>query len=560
MRRVLGLLGSVVLGTLLCGAAAGQDLPLFGYPFPLSRTDSASGEGDSRPDLATDGHGTWVAVWYGWNSLGGTIGSTDHDILVARSMNDGVTWTPPAALNTNAGSDSGNDTRPRVATDGRGTWVAAWQSFDSLDGTIGTDSDILVARSTDGGASWSAPAALNTNASSDAGDDWRPHLTTDGQGTWVAVWYSFDTLGGTIGIDSDILVARSTDGGASWSAPAALNTSAGYDYLNAHDERPQVATDGLGNWLTVWESEYSFGAIGNDSDIVASRSTDGGATWTQARALNSDAGGDFRTDFAVRVATDSQGAWVAAWTSGGTDWDIEVARSSDAGAGWTWPVFLNSNAAWDGGGDLYPDLTTDGRGNWVAVWESDDVLSGAAGSDKDIFVARSMDDGATWAPPIALNTNAGSDAGENGHRHPGGALDRRRGQLVRADRAQRRLGGRLRSAVDDRWTGDLGRGVGLHRLARSLDRDGSRHPGGALERRLHVERAHRPRSERSQRCWRRLCCAGDDRRAGDLDRRVGFVRRTRRHDRGGRRHPGVALGGRRRLVERGGRARPERRP
>jgi probable HAF family extracellular repeat protein/cysteine-rich repeat protein len=354
-----------------------------------------------------------VAVWYGWNSLGGTIGSTDHDILVARSMNDGVTWTPPAALNTNAGSDSGNDTRPRVATDGRGTWVAAWQSFDSLDGTIGTDSDILVARSTDGGASWSAPAALNTNASSDAGDDWRPHLTTDGQGTWVAVWYSFDTLGGTIGIDSDILVARSTDGGASWSAPAALNTSAGYDYLNAHDERPQVATDGLGNWLTVWESEYSFGAIGNDSDIVASRSTDGGATWTQARALNSDAGGDFRTDFAVRVATDSQGAWVAAWTSGGTDWDIEVARSSDAGAGWTWPVFLNSNAAWDGGGDLYPDLTTDGRGNWVAVWESDDVLSGAAGSDKDIFVARSMDDGATWAPPIALNTNAGSDAGDD---------------------------------------------------------------------------------------------------------------------------------------------------
>jgi hypothetical protein len=351
MRRVLGLLGSVVLGTLLCGAAAGQDLPLFGYPFPLSRTDSASGEGDSRPDLATDGHGTWVAVWYGWNSLGGTIGSTDHDILVARSMNDGVTWTPPAALNTNAGSDSGNDTRPRVATDGRGTWVAAWQSFDSLDGTIGTDSDILV--------------------------------------------------------------ARSTDGGASWSAPAALNTSAGYDYLNAHDERPQVATDGLGNWLTVWESEYSFGAIGNDSDIVASRSTDGGATWTQARALNSDAGGDFRTDFAVRVATDSQGAWVAAWTSGGTDWDIEVARSSDAGAGWTWPVFLNSNAAWDGGGDLYPDLTTDGRGNWVAVWESDDVLSGAAGSDKDIFVARSMDDGATWAPPIALNTNAGSDAGDD---------------------------------------------------------------------------------------------------------------------------------------------------
>ena len=55
-------------------------------------------------------------------------------------------WTDPAALNTNATSDSGGDRDPQVTTDGAGNWVAAWESEDSLGGTIGTDEDILVAR------------------------------------------------------------------------------------------------------------------------------------------------------------------------------------------------------------------------------------------------------------------------------------------------------------------------------------------------------------------------------------------------------------------------------
>ncbi len=70
-------------------------------------------------------------MWYSFDSLGGTIG-TDADILVARSMDAGETWTAPAPLNTNAGSDTRNDGWPQVTTDGQGTWIAAWQSDDSL--------------------------------------------------------------------------------------------------------------------------------------------------------------------------------------------------------------------------------------------------------------------------------------------------------------------------------------------------------------------------------------------------------------------------------------------
>ena len=70
---------------------------------------------------------------------------------------------------------------------------------------------------------------LNANAASDSSDDADSKVTTDGQGNWVTVWASNENLGGTIGIDSDILVSRSTDSGRTWTAPEALNANAATD-------------------------------------------------------------------------------------------------------------------------------------------------------------------------------------------------------------------------------------------------------------------------------------------------------------------------------------------
>lgn len=61
--------------------------------------------------------------------------------------------------------------RPQVITDGAGNWLAVWHSQDSLGGSIGTDQDILISRSTDNGVNWSAPVALNSNAASDSRAD-----------------------------------------------------------------------------------------------------------------------------------------------------------------------------------------------------------------------------------------------------------------------------------------------------------------------------------------------------------------------------------------------------
>ena len=305
-------------------------------------------------------------------------------------------WTAPAALNTNAGSDSGADWWPQVTTDGAGNWVAVWESDEAnVGGGIGTDKDILVSRSTDNGATWTAPAALNTNASSDWGHDLNPQVTTDGAGNWVAVWYSYEAdVGGGIGWDDDILVSRSTDNGTTWTAPAALNTNAGSD--SVWDQLPQVTTDGAGNWVAVWicTEPYVGGCIGTDTDILVSRSTDNGATWTAPAALNTNAGSDSDFDTRPQVTSDGASNWVAVWTSGeanvgggiGTDEDILVSRSTDNGATWTAPEALNTNAGSDTGDDWQPQVTTDGAGNWVAVWHSSETnVGGGIGTDGDIL-------------------------------------------------------------------------------------------------------------------------------------------------------------------------------
>jgi hypothetical protein len=387
-------------------------------PAALNTNAATDSGGDAFSQVTTDGLGNWVAVWESDEDLGGTIGG-DLDILVSRSADDGLSWSAPQALNTNAVSDMGSDYDVRVTTDGSGNWVAVWYSSEVLGGTIGADYDILVSRSADNGVTWNTPQALNANAATDIGGDAYPQVTTDNLGNWVAAWESENDLGGTIGTDWDILVSRSADNGLSWSAPQALNTNATTDSGSDYDV--QVTTNGTGNWVAVWYSAENIGGtIGTDWDILVSRSADNGLGWSAPQALNANAASDSGNDRYPQVTTDWWGNWVVVWHSDddlggsiGTDLDILVSRSADNGATWGAPQPLNSNAGADHGSDEMARLTTDGTGTWVAVWRSADDLGGTIGWDNDILVARSGDNGTTWSAPQALNANAASDSGED---------------------------------------------------------------------------------------------------------------------------------------------------
>ena len=374
-----------------------------------SNADSDS-EQDFMADISTDGAGHWVVVWDSAENMGGTIGM-DRDIFFTRSTDNGLSWSAVATLNSNATTDMGTDTPQGGINFGSGAWIANWFTNENLAGTAGTDYDIFFSRSTDRGMSWSPVATLNGNADTDAGIDLGPQTATDGAGNWVAVWWSEEDLGGTIGMDKDILVARSADDGVTWTPPAALNGNAGWD--SGHDEWPQITTDGAGNWVAVWwSSENLGGTAGTDNDIFVSRSTDNGVSWSAAETLNSNADTDAGSDIRPHITTDGAGNWVAVWWSdedlggtAGTDNDIFFSRSADNGVSWSAVATLNTNAETDTETDLRPQVMTDGVGNWLAVWVSEENLGGAVGTDRDIFFSRSTDNGLNWGSPATLNTH-----------------------------------------------------------------------------------------------------------------------------------------------------------
>lgn len=395
--------GSVLL---VCAQAlpAAAAAPVFGPAAPIAADAATDSANDTAPRIATDAHGTWVAIWTSARAAGGGL-RTDSDVLTARSHDLGVTWSAPVAVNGGAAVDGEFDFAPALATDGQGLWIAVWAA------TNGLDTDLFTARSTDGGATWSAKQPLHADAANDAANDDHPHIATDGNGTWVVVWDANQRAGN----DRDVFVARSTDGGLTWTPPGPIAADAAGD--RGTDQRPQIATDGSGLWLAVWSSNDTRGGTkGSDFDILVARSGDGGATWTVPAPVNANAAADRGLDDRPQVATDGAGTWIVVWASDadlegrlGSDLDILAARSTDGGATWSWPVPVNSDAGGDDAEDGAPALATDGAGTWVAVWESTGSRRGTGISAHSVIVAHSLDGGAHWSAARVLDGDAAGD-------------------------------------------------------------------------------------------------------------------------------------------------------
>lgn len=148
---------------------------------------------------------------------------------------------------------------------------------------------------------------------------------------------------------------------------------------------PQAAVDAAGNISVVWEDDTA-----SNSNILFSRSTDGGATWSTPRNVSSSTG----YSFSPRIAVDSTGGINVVWvdTTPGNQ-DVFFSRSTNGGASFSTPQNLSNDAP----DSASPQVGVDTSGNISVVWENDDITYG--------IMYRHSTDGVTFSTATNLATN-----------------------------------------------------------------------------------------------------------------------------------------------------------
>ena len=145
-----------------------------------------------------------------------------------------------------------------------------------------------------------------------------------------------------------------------FSTPLPLNSDAASDSSPNQDDYAEVATDGSGNWISMWSSRYDQDP--DWFDVMVRRSTDAGTTW-----LASD----------VRLDTDGIGA---------ADSYAPVLCCDGANVFAAWYDFRAGGAA-----DVYCNRSVDGGTTWLAsdVRLDTDVAGAAASTNLQVACCQS---------------------------------------------------------------------------------------------------------------------------------------------------------------------------
>lgn len=403
--------------------------------------------GDDYTPAIAYGQGKWVVAWSSNDALNKTKKS-DQDIFYSVST-DAKTWASPKAIATDPALKGADDAQPDIATDAQGTWFVVWSSTADLGGKLNDDYDIIGVRSIDNGATWKDLGAVANNADNDSEgwclygctpgkreDDWAPRIATSGS-TWRVAWTGKSRVinvaqsgcqdyGKPPKIHTQVTANIADLPTVSWKGPYCVGA-----VTMAENSAAALAADKAGNWVLPFVSDGSTMSanLGPDYDVLVTYGNDTqwptfSHPWNLSEPMASYAAQDSEHDYFPDIAV-AGSTWIAVWqsavqnlTSGGqtfalgADYDILAAVSQDAGKTWSAPVPVNSNATSDAGNDITPRIATNGS-EWVVAWASNDPLDGALGSDFDILLSTSKDNGATWTPVSALAANAASDLGDD---------------------------------------------------------------------------------------------------------------------------------------------------
>jgi len=185
------------------------------------------------PDISVDGNGNALTVW-------SQTDGTQDNIWASRFSVANDNWGTATMIE----HDVGDARRPAISVDRNGNALAIWyQSDSSLDTTRFNRYSII-------DSSWGTAALIET----DAGHAYSHQITHDNSGNALAVWQEAD------GAVFSIRTSRYNANQSSWEASVLIEAEAG------GAEKPQIAIDGSGNALAIWEQND-----GSENNIMANK-------------------------------------------------------------------------------------------------------------------------------------------------------------------------------------------------------------------------------------------------------------------------------------------------
>jgi BNR repeat-like domain len=292
-------------------------------------------------------------------------------------------FTPQIRL----GFHAGDQWEPAIAADDDGSVYVLYPQYKGVPGCSETDCaspTAILQVSRDRGATWGSPRPIAPSGTEQV-DTQIVVDPIDG----LTVYASWLQNG-----KSDTVVARSDDLGETWSVVVADSTNAGTD-------KPILAVRG---------SDVYVG-FNHAQKVWVSSSHDGGATFTSS---NVNPNGKLGWSLAGGGTVTSDGAVYFGWAgyeqNGGAKGRVNlfVSKSTDGGATWTNKVVDVSAAPPDcsayfcGWAFLGAQITlaSDEAGTLYALWNAGTVDKGP----ERVFFARSEDGGATWSRKVDVSS------------------------------------------------------------------------------------------------------------------------------------------------------------
>jgi hypothetical protein len=275
-------------------------------------------------------------------SLGGAPLNNNYpnSIAVSKSSN-GTDWSTPVAVTYNQGKAF--DDKYYIAVD-RSSSAFANRIYVSWDRNQGNNQILYISYSTNSGSSWSAPIKVNDGTTAFERVIGAYPAVDQATGTVYDSWHDY--------AKNIIFVDKSTNGGVTWGKDVgAATTHAGFGLdIGCVGGRSQ----GPAHALKVGPSGalylvYADPVANRGFDILLTKSTNGGATWSSPVVLNDDTGSadQFHPTLSVEAGNGGADKVTVSFYDRRDDANncsahVYATQSTDGGAMWSANVRLTS--------------------------------------------------------------------------------------------------------------------------------------------------------------------------------------------------------------------------